>query len=199
MRFKVRLEGTRPIIIQSDRMADPLDKMAKELSLLTSRSAKVDKKSDSVQAKIAEIEWLGALYCDDDGKPQIGIPGDNIHRAMRDAATAEKKGETVRREIVIEEDLIPIEHDGPKDLMQMYANDRFVFRKTVVIQKRRTPRTRPRLPTWALEFHARVEGDATLTKDDVKRILERAGKVGIGTWRPRYGHFNVAKFEAVKG
>lgn len=198
MRFKVRLEGTRPIIIQSDRMADPLDKMAKELSLLTSRSAKVDKKSDSVQAKISEIEWFGALYCDDDGKPQIGIPGDNIHRAMRDAATAEKKGETVRREIVIEEDLIPIEHNGPKDLMKMYADDRFVFRKTVVIQKRRTPRTRPRLPSWALEFHARVDGDATLNAEDVRRILERAGKVGIGTWRPRYGHFNVAKFEAVK-
>lgn len=198
MRFKVRLEGTRPIIIQSDRMADPLDKMAKELSLLTSRSAKVDKKSDSVQAKISEIEWFGALYCDDDGKPQIGIPGDNIHRAMRDAATAEKKGETVRREIVIEEDLIPIEHSGPKDLMKMYADDRFVFRKTVVIQKRRTPRTRPRLPSWALEFHARVDGDATLNAEDVKRILERAGKVGIGTWRPRYGHFNVAEFEAVK-
>lgn len=198
MRFKVRLEGKRPMIIQSDRMADPLDKMAKQLSLLTSRSAKVDKKSDAIQEQIAKIEWFGALYCDDEGKPQIAIPGDNIHRAMRDAATREKKGETVRREIVIEEDLIPIEHSGPKDIEKMYAEDRFVFRKTVVIQKRRTPRTRPRLPTWALEFHFRIDGDETLTGDDARRILENAGNVGIGTWRPRYGHFAVAKFETIK-
>lgn len=196
MKYKIRIEGTRPIIIQSDRLADPLNEVTKQLKLLTSHK---DKTTDIGQAKIAEVEWFGGLYCDDEGKPSIAIPGDNLLRAIRDAAAFSKKGETVRREIIIDEALIPFEYEGPKSVDAMSKDPRFTLRKTVVLQKRRTVRTRPRLPPpWSLTFHARIDGAKTLTKDDLKLFLERAGTVGIGTWRPRYGHFRVAQFDAVK-
>lgn len=196
MKYRIRIEGTRPIIIQSDRLADPLNEVTKQLKLLTSHK---DKTTDKVQGEIAEVEWYGGLYCDDDGRPQIAIPGDNLLRALRDAAAASKKGETVRREVLIDEALIPFEHNGPSKLDAMARDPRFSLRKTVVLQKRRTVRTRPRLPPpWALTFHARIDGARTLTASDLRLFLDRAGTVGIGTWRPRYGHFRVAQFDAVK-
>lgn len=196
MKIKVRIEGERPIIIQSDRLVDPLDPMSIEKRRLAKHK---DKASEAFQADIGRIEWFGALYLDDDCKPRLAIPCDNILRAMRDAAAREKLGETVKREVTIDPPLIDfLDHGGPKDLEAMYADPRFVLRKSVAQQKARVMRVRPRLPVWAAEFTMTIGGAQTLTEDDVRRILTNAGMVGIGTWRPRYGHFRVTRFEKAK-
>lgn len=204
MKFKIRLEGTRPMLIQSDRMADPMNKEAQEKR----RMAKAkDKNTDAVQLEIGRIEWFGSLYTDEDGKPRAAIPSDNIIRAIRDAAAEEKGGKEVYKQIMVAYDadqvepLIPIEHDGPKDVAKLYGDGMtspYVFRKTVKQGQNRVVRVRPRFPVWAIEFHAIIGGTETIRAEDLRRYLDRAGTVGLGTWRPRYGHFRVAKFDAVK-
>ncbi len=191
MKIKVQITGEKPILIQSDRLADPLDPIAREK---TSLSKHRDKKTDEYQEKIGKLEWFGALYLDEEGRPQVAIPCDNIVRALRDAAAKFKLGETVRREIVVSPDLIPFEYDGPRDLEQLYADPRFRFRKTVAQGKVRVVRVRPRLPVWGLSFEISIAGAATLRPDEVRKFLEAAGMVGLGTWRPRYGHFSVQRF-----
>ena len=197
--YSVRIESERPIIIQSDRLADPLDPISKEKTRLAKHK---DKKTDEYQEKIGKLEWFGSLYLDDDGAPAMVIPCDNIIRAMRDAAARERFGKDVYSEITVDPPLIPIEHSGPKNIESMYAFETggrrpFVFRKTVAQQKARVVRVRPRIDKWALEFEVTVGGSKTLDGEAVKRFLEVAGMTGIGTWRPRYGHFRVVKFKKV--
>lgn len=71
-----------------------------------------------------------------------------------------------------------------------------VDRQNAVVNRARIVRCRPRLDDWELEF-------VIILRDDrvqhlvVKQIIEDAGKyVGIGDYRPRYGLFEVLKFEA---
>lgn len=70
-----------------------------------------------------------------------------------------------------------------------------IFTVPVVIQRSRILRSRARLNKWELNFAMKVI-DERLTPNIVKEILVNAGKfVGIGDWRPRYGRFEVIKFE----
>ncbi len=69
----------------------------------------------------------------------------------------------------------------------------------VIVNRARVVRIRPALKTgWELEFNIECIDDqihASLLQD----VLALAGKTcGVGDWRPRFGRFNVARFEVVK-
>lgn len=190
--IKVTIQGTRPLLMQSDRLVDPTDPISREKA----RAAKSkDKATDAGQGEIGRLEFLGSLYLDDDGEPCI--PQDNILRALRDAAAREKLGKAVREQIVCNAEWFKLQYDGPRDPKKLFADRRFVFRKSVVNAggNTRVMRTRPRFPAgWSLDIELSIEGHRTLTSEDVRRFFEIAGPLGIGTWRPRYGGFVVTKW-----
>lgn len=63
----------------------------------------------------------------------------------------------------------------------------------------RIPVARPRWDNWEFNFTIRVFDETELSGDILKRLLETAGKTkGIGTYRPKFGRFEVAEFKAVK-
>ncbi|KPA15232.1 hypothetical protein MHK_004565 [Candidatus Magnetomorum sp. HK-1] len=69
-----------------------------------------------------------------------------------------------------------------------------IDKQPVVINKARIMRCRPRFDDWELEFKIQIRDDR-IEGLIVKEVLENAGKYhGIGDYRPRYGLFEVTKF-----
>jgi len=68
----------------------------------------------------------------------------------------------------------------------------------VVIQRARIVRARPRFDKWELDFEIECIDDRVSFKD-LKEIMVYAGLyVGVGDMRPRYGRFEIIKFEEIK-
>lgn len=58
---------------------------------------------------------------------------------------------------------------------------------------------RPRIDEWELDFTINLLQDERVSEEVLRQILEYAGLyVGIGAWRPKYGRFEVIKFEETK-
>jgi hypothetical protein len=72
-----------------------------------------------------------------------------------------------------------------------------VDKQSVVVQRARILRCRPRFDDWELSFQIILRDDR-IQPLVVRDILKSAGKyVGIGDYRPRYGQFDVVKFEVI--
>jgi len=70
-----------------------------------------------------------------------------------------------------------------------------IFSAPVVISRSRIMRSRPKFNDWELEFKININDDQ-VKPELVKDILEHGGRnVGLGDWRPKYGRFEVTKFE----
>ena len=73
-----------------------------------------------------------------------------------------------------------------------------IDKQSVVVQRARILRCRPRFDEWELAFQI-ILRDERLQPLIVKEILECAGKfIGIGDFRPRYGLFEIVKFEVIE-
>ena len=60
-------------------------------------------------------------------------------------------------------------------------------------------KVRPTLPApWKLSFDIVLEENDVVSVEDFHRLLRKAGKgIGLGTYRPRFGKFEVETFEEV--
>lgn len=68
----------------------------------------------------------------------------------------------------------------------------------VKIGAARVPRCRPRFDEWKLKFTLSVTDDR-VPPAVLKSILEEAGRSqGVGDYRPRYGLFEITKWELIK-
>lgn len=60
-------------------------------------------------------------------------------------------------------------------------------------------RARPRFDKWELEFQIKCTDDR-IEFLVLKQVLENAGLyIGVGDYRPRYGLFDITKFELING
>lgn len=133
-----------------------------------------------------------SLYKNADG--MIYQPAEHILGAMIKAAVDFKitgKGkktykDLVKGTIIVEPDAIP--HKNP---------EWEIDRRPVVIQRSRVMRSRPKFVNWELSFIIEIL-DEQFSVSAVKDILDQAGKVGIGDYRPRFGRFMVTRFDEVK-
>ena len=65
------------------------------------------------------------------------------------------------------------------------------------------PKERPLLlnrpSPWTTEFHLIVLANDEITLDDLRRVFRRGGlSVGLGTYRPYFGKFEVTKFDVAE-
>ena len=68
--------------------------------------------------------------------------------------------------------------------------------RRVVIQRSAVVRWRPMYHEgWRIPFSITIIDDESLSPPILKEILEKAGYVGIGDYRPRFGRFQVTKFK----
>lgn len=94
----------------------------------------------------------------------------------------------VRTAVLIDPQAIPHVH-------QEWQIENGGLGRPVIINRARVMRYRPQLDTWALEFTLSILDDE-LHSSVVFEILQDAGKrVGIGDYRPKFGRFQVVKWE----
>ena len=187
-KVSVTIKGLTPTCMHNGQLADPLNKWSKMIKELT---AKGKKKTDADIAEIQRLEWFGGLYVEDGA---IGWPSDNIEAMIRSAAKMSKQGKDVQRGLLCE-GFSRLDYDGPKDLDALFADDRFRMVNSVRVGQSRVIRTRPQFPVWSLSFEILYLEDQ-LNLKDVRSFLDTAGMyVALSDRRPKFGKFEVVKFE----
>jgi hypothetical protein len=156
-------------------------------------------------AKDYRDEWREHLYVNKDN--QIFQPATHFERAMVKAAVQfkiqGKRGKTykdlVSASVFISPDEILHGVEKPDDLDTDGDKRLYLDLRPVVIQRARVPRIRPAFRAgWELEFQIEVIDDQ-MPQEMLQEILTYAGRaIGVGDYRPRFGRFQIVKFEVVK-
>lgn len=129
-----------------------------------------------------------ALYTDGDGN--IVQPAIHIEACMIKAASSFRfQGKKTFKDVFKSGVFVHPE-------LILHQNQHWVMdEKPVVINKSRIIRARPRFDDWSLEFEIEIT-DERITHTMLQMILSEAGKYhGIGDFRPRYGRFEIKRFE----
>lgn len=191
LNLKVRLTGKTPLLMHSDRGANPLNPDVKKLKEITSKK----KKTDEDHENIAEMEWYLALYFDEELGPYI--PSMNIRASLVGGAKFNRLGAGVQRSLLVTTERTALEYKGPRSGPAMYASGNFIDTRSVVIGGKRVMRNRPVFNNWSLLFEMLYD-ENQLEERDLMLAFENAGKmIGIGDFRPQkgglFGRYEVAK------
>lgn len=190
---KVEWTGTRPLMMHSERLANPRDPIAQEMAKLTSRANKEKKTLANIE-RLSRLEWEGGMYFDSELGPVI--PAWNIQACITEGARLSKQGKAIERGVLIEEDNCAVIYSGPRDLEKMWAaGHRFVDTRSVGVNGSRVMRTRPIFRDWKIGFT--VVFDASLIeRATLLDVMRDAGRlIGLGEFNQRFGRFEVTKPE----
>ena len=181
--IKVKITGTRPLLMHADVFADPLNPLTKAHKAMTSKR----KKTDEDHEAIAKSEWRGGLYIDDKGP---FIPGVNIEAALVSGGKLSKLGTQLKRSVEIMDDRCYLEYEGPKSAEGLW-DDGFYDARSVKVQSARLMRYRPIFRKWSCVCEIAFDPD-TINREQVLKCLEDAGLYcGVGDYRPKFGRFDV--------
>lgn len=185
--IKVRITGTRPMLMHSDRLADPLDPIAKQRKMVTDKTSK--KKTEDDHAFLAKTEWIAALYFDDELGPVI--PGRVIEGMLIESARIRRLGKQFERSVETMEQHYKLEYKGPREVEKLWEAGFRDVRSVVMPTGGRVMRYRPIFREWACTFDVAYEEEMTDRETVIDRLNAAGRFVGIGDYRPRFGRFDV--------
>ena len=181
--IKAKLIGKRPLLMRSDKFADPLNPLTKAHKELTSKR----KKTDEDHEAIAKSEWLGGLYIDEEGPY---IPGINIESCLVAGGKLSKLGTQLKRSIEVMDERCHLKYKGPKEAEALW-NAGFYDARSVKVQQARLMRYRPLFREWECSVEIAFDPES-INRDSVIKCLEDGGQYcGVGDYRPKFGRFNV--------
>lgn len=183
--IKFKLVGTSPLLMHSDRFSNPLDPMTKAHKELTGKR----KKTDEDHEAIAMSEWRGAMYYDEKIGPYL--PGHMMEAALREGAKLQKMGKHVQRGVLVPEDKIKLEYNGPRDIDKLATDLKYIDNRSVKVQQARLQRCRPHFPEWSVSFTLMFNPDVLNRNDVIKAMTDAGLMCGLGDYRPRFGRFSV--------
>lgn len=182
--IKLKLNGSRPLLMHADIFADPLNPLTKAHKALTSKR----KKTDDDHEAIAKSEWRGGMYFDENLGPYI--PGVNIEASMIAGGKLSKLGTQLKRSVEVIDDKCKLEYDGPRTVEKLWSQ-RFYDARSVKVQTSRLMRYRPIFHRWSLVCEVAFDPES-IDKQQVIKCLQDGGQYcGIGDYRPKFGRFDV--------
>jgi len=182
--LKFRLTGTRPLLMHADTFSDPLNPLTKAHKQLTGKR----KKTEDDHEAIAQSEWRGSLYYDEELGPYM--PGVNVEACMVAGGKLQKLGTTLKRAAEVWEDKCRLKYKGPRDPEAMWDAQMYDAR-SVVVQRQRLMRYRPIFRDWSLECTV-VYDETAIDRSDIIKCLTDGGQMsGLGDYRPKFGRFEV--------
>lgn len=194
-RYRIHLKSVSPLIMNCDRLANPLDPKTKEIKQLTG----LKKKQDIHYMAIAKLQWEASLYYNDE--IGIHIPSKNIQACIKASARKERKGLQTKGVIIDAfpgTALIGYEKMTPEKLWAVENNKKeqvHVYTCSVVVQRAKQMRSRPIFPSWALKFEVLLNIEL-LPETDFVTILERAGyEYGLCELRPELATGSCGRFK----
>lgn len=176
-RYQVKVKGIRPLLHKRYPMEDFTGSKGR-------RSTVFD----------AEAEVEKCFYRDDKGN--IVQPTNHFEGAIVKGATQiQFKGKKTFKDLaaqglLIVDDYIPFTSD---------SNDYEVDIMTAVNKttRGRMPIARPKWNNWEFDFTLVSNVEDHINLGTLKNILDEAGKIGIGTYRMKYGQFEVVSVEEI--
>jgi hypothetical protein len=182
LRFK--FSGDAPLLMHSERGANPLDPGVIAHKQLTSKK----KKTDEDLLAIAWSEFQLAIYYDEKIGPYL--PAQNIDRCIQIGAQANKLGKKFASSARCVDDKIPLLYEGPRGVKSLYDSG-FVDVRSAGIMRARIMRVRPIFREWSAEFDFAYD-ENEIEEGNVILAAETAGRlIGICDYRPRFGRFSV--------
>lgn len=182
--IKVRLTGSRPLLMHADVFADPLNPLTKAHKVLTGKR----KKTDDDHEAIAKSEWRGGMYFDEEMGPFI--PGVNIEAAMVAGGKLSKLGTQLKRSAEVMDDKCKLEYDGPRTVEALWDRG-FYDARSVKVSQARLMRYRPIFHHWSLECEIAFDPESIDRAQVVKCLTDGGQYCGIGDYRPKFGRFDV--------
>lgn len=183
----ITIESSGPMLMHSDRTANPLNSHTKALKAITGKR----KKTDDDHYEISRLEFIAGCYHNGGWY----LPSANIEAMLLASAKHFKLGTTIKQALLVPDDgtfNFDDEKLKPEDLFKV---EEYVDQRTVKIGTSKTIRTRPIFPKWKSVFTCWLDTDK-MDVEQLVQIVENAGKyVGIGDYRPRFGKFTITKKE----
>lgn len=184
--LKLRIVGTSPLMMHSDKLANPLAPETKAHKELTGKR----KKTDDDHIAIAKSEFIAGAYWED--KTGFYIPGQNFDATFWAGAKLQKLGVHWKRGAMVVTDKAPLEFTGPKTPEKLWADLRFVDCRGVKVGQSKIMRYRPVFLEWATQLEVAVNQDV-IDVAEIKKAIEDAGAlIGVCEYRPRFGRFGVS-------
>ena len=181
--IKVEITGTRPLLMHSDKFADPLNPLTKAHKELTGKR----KKTDEDHEAIARSEWIGGMYIDEKGPY---LPGVNVEAALIAGAKLSKLGTQLKRSVEIMDEKCHLIFDGPKSPDALWDAG-FYDARSVKVGTARLMRYRPMFRNWAASCEIAYDPES-INRDQIIKCFEDGGTYcGVGDYRPKFGRFSV--------
>jgi len=186
--LKYRLTGDAPVIFHNGQLANPLNKFAKEIKKISSKR----KKTDADYEQMAEYEFKGGLYVDDDLRPIVPMEG--VEAILVAGAKKKKEGQIAKAGAYCPKPGT-LNYEGPKTADKLWENKKFRLVAPVKVKQATVMRTRPIFNEWSADIEIKYN-DSMVNEDQVTEWLKIAGEqCGAFDWRPKYGRFVVKKIE----
>lgn len=172
--YKVKIVGIKPLLVHS-----PAGMISNQPKL---------RRGEHLEPKVEAETYL---YKNAEGKPCI--PAANVKACIRDAGrnyrVSGRRSSTFSSMIRAGIDISP-------PMITIISSENWtVDARSVVIQRQRIIRARPRFDSWTLQFEINNYDTTIIPADILKRILIDAGKYyGLGDFRPEFGLFKVESF-----
>lgn len=183
--LSIKLTGVAPLLMHSDRFANPLDPLTKAHKELTGKR----KKTDDDFIAIAKSEFIGGCYW----RKGAGfyVPAQNLDSCLIGAAKLQKLGVKFKQGIQVLEDDLPLLGFESMTPEKLWTDTEHIDARGVKVGMAKLIRYRPIFREWSLKATIAVNEDV-VNMGDVKKALTDAGAlIGLCDNRPRYGRFSV--------
>jgi hypothetical protein len=185
--LKYKAIGTAPLLMHSDKTANPLNSYTKKLKEFTGKR----NKTDDDHLAIAEIEFEASLYWNE--RQGYFIPSANIEATLLASAKHFKLGQLWKQAAVVINDAPLIFRHSKLPPAELFKLPQYVDIRTVKVQASKNMRCRPIFHEWNFEFEVMLD-EGKLNESQVDQVIKNAGSyIGIADWRPKFGRFEVEK------
>lgn len=180
------IKGTSPLMMHSDKLANPLHPATKAHKELTGKR----KKTDDDHLAIAKSEFIAGVYFDE--RVGIHIPGANFDATFLSGAKLQKLGTHWKRGALVMTDRASLEFAGPSTPESLWEDQRFVDCRGVKVGQAKIMRYRPIFLNWTVQLEVAVNTDVLDLQEAKKAISDSGMLIGVCEYRPRFGRFEVA-------
>ena len=184
--IKLKLTSTCPLMLNNARTVNPFDEYSKMLKPITSKRVKTE---DDLE-EISRIKFIASFYYEDG---TYILPANNIEQSFIEAARERKLGKKFEKSFRIFDDAKLDFRDKLIPPEELYNLGIYVDVRAVGIKNVKITTTRAIIPEWSAECTCWYD-ESQLNESDVMEVAEIAGmRYGVGTYRRRYGRFDVKK------
>jgi len=183
--LKVKITGKAPLLMHSDRFANPLDPLTKAHKELTGKR----KKTDEDHLSIARSEFIGGCYYNK--ASGFFIPAQNLDACLIAAAKLQKLGVKFKQGVQVVEDELLLDGFSNKTPDELWENLDHVDVRGVKVGQAKVMRYRPIFRKWSTSATVAFNEEVVSESDVRKAVMDAGALIGLGDYRPRFGRFNV--------